>query len=91
MLDDSTILWYNNNTKERRTLKMRKMEIKLELNSQGELVTAPEEKALLMLVYKGIAMIDCDKLDCEKCPFSSGCVCVLLETEIQLKKLLENN
>ena len=47
-------------------------EIELTLNEQGELKIKVEDKSLLAVIIKGLAMFNCDKVGCENCRFDCG-------------------
>ena len=59
-------------------------EIELTLNEQGELKVKVEDKSLLTVIIKGLAMINCDQVGCENCRFDCehhGCALQTVEKE----------
>ena len=61
-----------------------KQEIELTLNGQGELKIKVEDKSLLVVIIKGLAMLNCDKVDCENCSLNCGhhgCALEVIEKE----------
>ena len=61
-----------------------KQEIELTLNEQGELKIKVEDKSLLVVIIKGLAMLNCDKVDCENCSLNCGhhgCALEVIEKE----------
>ena len=61
-----------------------KQEIELTLNEQGELKVKVEDKSLLAVIIKGLAMFNCDKVGCENCSFDCGyhgCALEMVEKE----------
>ena len=59
-------------------------EIELTLNEQGELKIKVEDKSLLVVIIKGLAMLNCDKVGCENCSLNCGhhgCALEMIEKE----------
>ena len=66
-----------------------KKEIELTLNEQGELKIKVEDKSLLAVIIKGLAMLNCDKVGCENCSLNYGCHgCVLEMVEKEFMEML---
>ena len=64
-------------------------EIELTLNEQGELKIKVEDKSLLAVIIKGLAMFNCDKVGCENCRFDCGYHgCALQTVEKEFMEML---
>ena len=66
-----------------------KQEIELTLNEQGELKIKVEDKSILTVIIKGLAMLNCDKVGCKNCSLNCGYHgCALQIVEIELMGML---